>query len=108
MNELTQSLLHQVWQDAKGTAVAKSFARFGRAVQDRYWSRLRATVGMRMSERAARLARRLWTYPECFNLDGPCDNCSILLAETLSRHYEAQQLRDLRRWLRKKTESRKR
>ena len=86
MNELTQSLLRQVWIEARGTA-RKSFTRFERAVQDRYWSHMRATIGIRMSDRAVRLARRLWTYPECFDLDDPCDNCSILLADTLSRHY---------------------
>ena len=86
MNELTQSLLRQVWIEAKGTTTAKSFAHFERAVRDRYWSHVRAIVGMRMSEQAALLARHLWMYPGCFDPDDPCDNCSILLADTLSRH----------------------
>ena len=87
VNELTQSLIRQTWIKVKGTAVAKSFARFERAVRDSYWSHVRATVGTQISERAVRLAQQLWTYPNCFDPDDPCDNCSILLADTLSRHY---------------------
>jgi hypothetical protein len=87
MNELTRFLLRQVWIETRGTPDTKSFARFERAVQDRYGSHVRATVGTRMIERAARLARQLWTSPDCFDPDDPCDNCSILLADTLSCHY---------------------
>ena len=87
MNESAQSLLRRVRIGAHGATRASSFAHFERAVQDRYWSHLRATVGTRLSERAVRLARRLWTYPGCFDPDDPCDNCSMLLSDTLARCY---------------------
>jgi hypothetical protein len=44
MNKLTQSFLRQVWIEARGTMIARSFAHFERAVRNQYWSHVRAMM----------------------------------------------------------------